>query len=186
MDGNIITTYESRYLAAQVLNINVRTIGRICNGKCPNYKRKYVFRNCNEPFDLYDINSSFMKKTYAYNLDGTLYKEFQTRHEAVVDTGCTFIANIIDDPYRVGMGYWWSSVQKYNYKGVEKKKIYKVDLYSIDGAKLKEFNSVSECAKYIGSSSSRVSKVCKGNGMTVKGYIVRYHGQPFELKKSVR
>lgn len=181
INGEFITTYKSKVEASECLNINVRIINSICYGEFPNYKCELVFRNSGEPFELYNVKSLCYKETYVWDLDGNFIDKFITRQKAIEFTGCTFISDVIDNPYRIGMGYWFSSIKEFNYKGMEKKVIKKIDLYDVFGNYIKTFDSIVKCANFLNlPSNANVIAVCKGKKLTINGCVCRYHGEPFD------
>lgn len=54
-----------------------------------------------------------------------------------------------------------------------------VSQYSIDGIKLKTFNSAFDAGKYIGKDSKQIMDVCSGNKKSAFGYVWRYDEDDF-------
>lgn len=55
----------------------------------------------------------------------------------------------------------------------------KIDMFNINGDFIKEFSSILEAALHIDTAPICISKCCTGEYHTVKKYVFRYHGEPF-------
>lgn len=69
-------------------------------------------------------------------------------------------------------GITFVNISHYNRKSV--------DMYSLDGQLLKTFKTMTLAAKEINVDVRSVSAVCNGKNKTLKGYIWRFHGHPFD------
>lgn len=174
MEGELINHFNSREEAGIYYGIHKDTVKSICLGLQENYNCEIVFRREGHPFDEFNVVSSNYREVYQFSLDGKLIRKYYNMKQIVDNVGIDFVCDIIDNPYRTGGGYWWSSKPVFNYKKVEKKKK-PVDLYTKDMVFVKHFESASECGKFLNISSSSVTKSCRDNKYTVKGYIAVYH-----------
>ena len=161
----------------QKYGINVDLVAKICDGRVGNYDCTYVLRNCGEPFDLYNIQTSYYIEIYAFRISDKKMFKFYSLQQAYdfADVHANSITNSLDDPHMQIKGYWWSTKNKYNYQGRSNAKavdLYKCDTFEFVGT----FDTVTSCSKYIGTASTNISAMCKGRKYSIKGYIARYNG----------
>ena len=105
------------------------------------------------------------KLIYQYNLDGSFVKEWQSIREASKYFKCSdsSIGRAVLDKTQSN-GFFWSeekfdilNLEKFNIDG-NKRKTY---LYDKDGNFLKEFKSISDCARFLNKTPSRIDKSAK-------------------------
>lgn len=170
LEGDFIKTYGSIEIAARAIN---KEKGGSKITICSKGDRKsaygYVWRRNNEPFDKYPVprkKSSKYCKIYCYNLDGTLYKKYNTSYEIMEEFNLKSESNV----FSVCVGrqktyankvfrYEGDSFYKYNHvRNKTKKRNIPIFLYSSDNKFIKKYNSISECVKEINYSNSTVSR----------------------------
>lgn len=118
------------------------------------------------------------KKVYVYKMNGFFYKMWESRRQCAlelnIDKGC------IDQGIKNKITQCFGYVFKDKYLGkcipkVIKKGTKGVNILDpITNNVLFIFDSVTETAKFLNSQSTNVSKACKDNNKTVKGYKMEY------------
>ena len=118
------------------------------------------------------------KKVYVYKMDGSFYKMWGSRRQCAlelnIDKGC------IDQGIKNKITQCFGYVFKEEYLGKCIPKVVKKGTKSInvlDAVSCKvlfNFDSLTETAKFLKSSTSNISKACKNKDLILKGYKVEY------------
>ena len=126
-----------------------------------------------------------VKTIYQYTLEGAFIKEWPSITEASLEYKCSSscIGKAIFDR-TPSLGYLWTD---YKYESINPKE-FKIDenktkcyLYDINGIYLQEFNSITECAKFIGIKMETLSTSIKGKYLCNNSYyvsIIKYSEYP--------
>ena len=182
MDGNKLHDFHRYNEVAMYYNICSSVISKICNGKQYNYNNQYVFRQDGEPFDKYPvIDPKYNYGIYQFDTDGNLIAKYNNLWQAYEATGIGFESlEIVDNPYVLRGGYWWSYGDKFNYSGFSLHER-KVDVYDKETLKyIDTFNSIKKCGEYFNIPHSLIGANCRGIQKTCRNYIFRYHGDPLD------
>ena len=122
------------------------------------------------------------KKVNKYNSNGELIKVFDNYEEAAKDANVTpklmqyYISKKLF-PSR------WEFTYSYDECVPSKKDIKTrynaapVDMFDLSLNYIRTFPSISEANRYLGVKKSHIERVCRGKGLTCKGYIWRYHNE---------
>lgn len=117
-----------------------------------------------------------------YNLKGKLIDTFESIEHAYKDLGIrsgSIGKCCRGDAYTVhGYVYRYKGddFNKFPIKGNSKKEI---DKYNLDGELIEKYKSATEAAEDNGSTIGNVITCCKGDIKTSKGFVYRYHNEPF-------
>lgn len=134
-------------------------------------KQPHVYNAC-----IGGLGGNAGKPLYQYDLDGNLIKEWNYSKEAYEFYGISKkqFEYAIHDRHPLLDSYWSRDKEinisdYYTSKHGQPKTTH---LYSKEGKWLNEFNSIKECAEYINSSESAVSKALKDSRLVNKAYYV--------------
>ena len=123
------------------------------------------------------------KKVNKYNSEGELVEVFNSYEEAAKDaniTPKTMQYYISKKSFPIS----WKFTYSYDGYVPPKKEMYKapynaasVDMYDLSLNYIRTFPSISAANRYLGVEKSHIERVCRGKGLTCKGYIWRYHNE---------
>lgn len=177
INGNFIEQLSSRKDASIKYDICIPTICHICN-KGGNYRGLYVFRNEGELFNSLPIETCWNYKIYQFDTDGNLVGEFFSRNDAKEVVG-VYINDALNQPNRLAGGYWWSTEKEFKYIGNQS--YTSIDIYTVKGVFIDNFESCSAAAKYLKVSSSAVNSCARGITCSIRRkWVSRYKGEPFD------
>lgn len=124
------------------------------------------------------VLNHFSKQVYVYTMDGSFYKMWESRRQCAlelgIDKGC------IDQGIKNKITQCFGYVFKDKYLGENIPKVIKKGtksvniLNSITNDILFTFDSVTETAKFLNISTTRISKGCKNKNLIIKGYKFEY------------
>lgn len=175
-DGKCVDIYESINEAGKVNNVQPgHIIGYVKNGVFTDAGYYYSYELYDEyiPKPRLDLKDKIL---YLYDLQGNFVRSQSTKDfkkEFHIHTYKT-ISNVILNK---------SSIQGYQIRLCKKDKIDKystknkkrsVEVYTVSGEFVKEFDSVTAACKELKLDSSTVSKILRGCGKTTKGYTIKY------------
>ena len=182
IDGKIIKTFNSIDEACLFCDCSSSSVTLCCLGKQSTVFNKYVFRYDGDSFDKYQIK--LKPKIYRFDISGSITGIYNSVIEAESATKnevghCSSIGKVINNPYLLAGGYWWSNDENFNYKGNSKES--PVDQYDINGNLIQSFASIKECSEVLNLQFTNISKVCLGKRHTTGGFVFRYSGDKFDL-----
>lgn len=180
MEGELVASYSSRIEVAEKYGTDPQYVGNICNGKIPNYRCICVFRDKGDSFLKYNIVSKYYREIYQFTLDGYCIGKYYTSNQVKQKYGITFLHEIIDQPYRIGGGYWWGSTNEFGYMGEKKKGTLKITTYDLFGNVINKFESLEKCRLFYGCSQDSILNNCNGLTATLNGMIFRYDNDPYD------
>lgn len=186
-DGNLVKRFGSIFEASKETGFSRTAIKKCCETK-KIYKTGYLFK--------YDDDNEFNKNEYEvgvhhsnkkiamYTLGGNYIKTYKSIIEASRDNqinDIVIIRNCSGEFKRAG-NYIFSYIDDLD-KVKEKidglnvlslKNLSPVVMMDKEFKVLMKFNSIKDASKFINSSSSQISDVCRGKRKTVRGYKFRY------------
>ena len=178
LDGNYITSYKSKNVASQQLDIDYNRLVRAVFRKIPCCG--YYFLKSGE--DIAEVICDKFKRTankhpiYRYLSTGEFDKEYPRTIDAVKDTpktNGTSLKNAVVKGWLCG-GYKWSYYKAENYNLIENPKEYtkipSIEQYDLKGNLIKVWDNYKECKKEF----PYCLDVCRGKCKTTKGYIFKY------------
>lgn len=114
------------------------------------------------------------KPLYQFNYDGVLVKKWESSKDAYDFYG--YPQNKWDSAKRWKcsfLGYYWSTQNSIDIKDFTNEPLSKITyLYNKNGKLLKEFNSRTECAKYLNYDNGELSRSIKNENLILKQYYV--------------
>lgn len=179
LGGNLLRTYKSISEAAREAELSKTSISDVCNGKekC-NTAGGFVWRFDGDEFSLeYKNPAEKLKKVVCqYSKTGELLNEFDSTLDAQekTNTPSPNISRCCNGYLKTAGGFVW------RYKGDEfsldktRKDAKSVIQYSLSGAYIAEFNSISEASEKTGVYYSGIYFSCKGKYKTAGGFIWKF------------
>lgn len=175
LDGNLINSFNSIREASESINIPVSSISDVCKQK-PKYKTAggFVWRLPGEPFSLeYSNPSEHLRKIVCqYNKSGNLLNEYKSV-SAAAKTNSVSPGNISrccnGDIKTVGGYIWKFKGDKFSYDNI-RSDAKSVAQYTLSGAYVNEFKSVSEASRKTGIYYSGIYQCCKGEYKDAGGF----------------
>lgn len=185
INGILLNSFPSYSSAADYYSISDGTIRLIVNGEQLNYKNQLVFRNKGDYFDKYPIiNSDLFYDIFQFDNLGNLVCIYHSIKEIFDKYRYYIRKELLNDPYRLQHGFWWSTENRFNYVGRITEK--SVDAYAIDGKYINTYNSMSECGRALNILSSDIGAVCNGKLGSYHNFVFRYNGEPFDKYEIIR
>lgn len=175
--GNLIETLSSRKEVNEKYNICIHTICHLCN-KGGNYRGLYVLRNKGETFDSLPIETCWNYKIYQFDINGNCVGEYFSRSDAANSVGVC-INDALNHPNRLAGSYWWSTEKEFKYIGNQSYS--SVDIYTVNGEFIGNFESCNCAARYLGVSGSAVNSCARGTTCSIRRkWVSRYKGESFD------
>lgn len=126
-----------------------------------------------------------VKTIYQYTLEGTFIKEWPSITEASLEYKCSSscIGKAIFNR-TPSLGYLWTD---YKYESINPKE-FKIDenktkcyLYDMNGVYLQEFKSISECAKFLDTTTANLSTAIAGRYSMNSHYVTTYYEDVIDI-----
>jgi len=175
LKGNLLNTFDSIREASKKINISISSISDVCKQK-PKYRTAggYVWRYKDELFSLEYTNPAkhLRKSVCQYNKEGKLIKEFKSVSEAATTTNTSSgnISRCCNKEIKSIGGYIWRfKGDKFSYKNT-RKDAKPVIQYTLNGAFVKEFKSISEASDKTNICHTGIYCCCKGKYTNSGGY----------------
>lgn len=173
--GEFIKTYNSISDAGLENNLSMHMISDVCRNR-PKHKTSggFVWKFKGEPFSLEYINPAkhLRKSICQYDKKGCLLKEFDSLSKASKETNIS-VGNISrccnKEIKTIGGFIWRFSGDKFEYKNT-RKDAKNVAQFSLSGAHIKDFKSVSEASKATGVYYSGIYFCCKNKYNSAGGF----------------
>lgn len=183
VNGNFIKSWNGMIEAGNSLGVHATNISAVCTGKthtCGGYKWAYKGE---QPYD--GVLNVLKKEVYQFDLFGTLITKYNSISEASATSGVggTLISKCCSGIIASCGGYLWSFNKKLSANMHEVSSSI-VDMYDTDGNYIKTFTSIREAKSYIG--GGNIVGSCNGRCITARGYVFRYHGEPFNKYRTAK
>lgn len=154
----------------QKLSIKMKTIGM----KPPGRKTKLSEKERDRFYNMVVGNTFRAIKVFQLDLDGNIINEFSSSYEASRETGISqsSITNVCNGKRRIAGGFRWSKnlSELKPLKNINRgqKRVSQIDITT--GISINEFSSISEASRYMGVTIESISRVCRGERESCKGY----------------
>lgn len=176
LNGELLNTFKTTTLAAQVLDLDMQAITRAVSRK-KKYAGYYFLKS---DVDIAEVLSSKYKPklgkqvVFRYLEDGTFDSEYESITEATKKAGLTRgkIPYALINGKKCG-GYYWSYYKENNYFDIlepTRKPDIKIEQYDLEGNLIKVWDSPKECKKEF----PYCLQVCQGKAKSTKGYTFKY------------
>jgi len=168
LEGNLINSFTSLHEAGESTNTPVSSISNVCKQK-PKYKTAggYVWRNKGDKFSLEYTNPAkhLRKSICQYDKNGKLLNKYSSISEAHEKTNISHgsISQCCNKKLKTAGGYIWIFKGGIFSKPPKRSDAKKIFQYTLTGAFVKEFKSVTEASENTNASYSGIYNCCKGN-----------------------
>lgn len=174
--GEYVQSYSSLTEAANLNNIkDIQYISNCLHNKqksCNGYR--WSFEKVSN-VDSVQYYKNTPREVYAYNLDGSFYKKFDSIAAAAKQVGCNRcdIKKNIENKIKFCKGYIWTDTYKTAVLPIKTGKNGSIPVKQIDietGKVINIFGSQSEAKRVLGIKSNGIANCCKGKAKTCGGY----------------
>lgn len=202
LNGKFLNEYSSLAEAKKVIKSNINMNAFTSQGyiwkyidENKNYMKNLSRKELNKRINRPPVNE---KECYQYTLSGKFLMSFESTKKAAQSLNCgqSNIAAACRKEIAYSNGCIWRYSDNYSYgENLTKDDIKKIHAlsksviqYTLKGEYIQTFDSVTSAAKYIGSSTNEISKVCMKKNKTSHGCIWRYSTDPLiksEIQKLI-